>query len=304
MKILIIGNNGFVGSLLTENISTQHDVTGVDICWFGPNLGKSIVQDMADLTDEFISEFDTIVCLAGHSSVPMSINDPAGAIRNNVVNIERLFTMLKSEQRLIYASSTSIYGAGRIDATEDQVSYQMSNPYDISKQICDDIAKSHIAQGKQIIGLRFGTVCGVSPNTRTDLAINNMLYTAHHTGRFWVADPHLHRSWLATDDVVDAIITIINHEVFASGIYNLKSFDSTISEVAQAIHRVAGFDYDIRNSMQSTYDFTVNADLFCTTFNWKPKYTLTSLIKRIYASIAEIPECRRDTLEEGQSYGV
>jgi len=298
MKVLVIGNNGFIGSLLTEKMMLEHEVVGVDLCWFGQDLGHSINCDLGSLDQGFVRGFDAIVNLAAHSSVSMSIADPAGAVRNNVVNLNRLMQMMSAEQRLIYASSASIYSG--LDAREDQCSYTMSNPYDTSKQIADDIARGYIADGKQIVGLRFGTVCGISPNTRTDLAINNMLLSATKVGKFWIADGHLHRSWLAVQDAVDAIIAIVTSEAFHPGIYNLKSFDSTISDVAIAINRITGYEYVIKNSMHSDYDFTINDDLFRTTFDWHPNYDLNRLIKHIDQGIVDVAECRRDSLGEGR----
>lgn len=296
MRILIIGSNGFVGSLLMERLATLHDTCGIDLGWFGPDLGHSLCMDMSNLSEEFVAPFDLIVCLAGHSSVPMCTADPAGAIKNNVVNMVRLLDIMRTDQKLIYASSSSIYGAGKLDATEQQVSYQLSNAYDATKQIFDDIATDAIDRGRLIVGLRLGSVVGVSPNTRTDIAINNMMLTAHRSKEFWIADPQLHRSWLAVNDAVSAIITIAESEQFIPGMYNVKSFDCTIGDVARAIQRITGYDYTIKNSMHSTYDFTISIDKLNADYGWKPGMDLDKVISTVHSNIPHMAECRRDTV--------
>jgi nucleoside-diphosphate-sugar epimerase len=259
-------------------------------------------MDMRYMTAEFLAEFDTIICLAAHSSVPMASIDPRGAIQNNVVNLERLIQLLLPNQRLIYASSASVYGNDRIDAAEDQESYGMFNTYDVTKQVADDIAKRYIAEGKQIIGLRFGTICGISPNTRSDLSLNNMILSARRQGSFWISNPQIHRSFLSVDDAVDAIITLISNDVFTSGIYNLKSFDSTIEGIANNMRDITNIDYETRDPTANSYDFTISINKISQQYGWKPNTKIDELIESIYASIASVPSNRRDDLGKISHY--
>lgn len=297
-KILVLGNNGYVGSLLTEKLLNEYNVTGVDLCLFGPNLGRSIISDTSNLTETFLDKFDTIICLAAHSSVQLAKVDPKGAVQNNVVNLNMLMHRLKDHQKLIYASSASVYGSDNFDATEDQDLFQMSNTYDITKQTGDELAKFYIKEGKRIVGLRFGTVCGISNNTRTDLAINNMMLTASRTGKFWIANQDVSRSFLSVNDAVDAIYAIIKSISWKSGLYNVKSFDCVMRDVAIAINEITGYNYDILNSEQTSYDFTINISKISDDYGWKPKFSLSSLIKQIHKDIDAITECRRDNFEK------
>lgn len=293
-SVLILGNNGYVGSLLTNRLENECKVVGVDTCRFGPNLGKSFILDVSTLSQDFLASFDVIVCLAAHSSVQLSNVDPKGAIQNNIINLNRLMSSLYRNQRLIYASSASVYGSNSFDAKEGSENYQMHNIYDITKQTGDDFAKGYISKGKNIVGLRFGTICGISPNTRTDLAINNMMLTAHKKGKFWVSNLSTNRSFLAVSDAVDLITRIVLSNNFVSGIYNVKSFDSNMESVANSIREIAGYDYDIVDGEQTSYDFTINISKVNNDYQWTPQSTLHSLIKNIHTDIEHITECRRD----------
>ena len=68
-KILLIGGNGYVGTRLYNYLD---DVDVIDTCWFGKLIESTIVEDYKTMSKEFYSEYDTIILLAGHSSVKMS----------------------------------------------------------------------------------------------------------------------------------------------------------------------------------------------------------------------------------------
>ena len=63
-KILFIGGNGYIGSELIKEIKAD----SVDLCAFGKDLGYSIKKDFNEID---ISNYKTIILLAGHSSVQM-----------------------------------------------------------------------------------------------------------------------------------------------------------------------------------------------------------------------------------------
>ena len=303
MKTLIIGNNGYIGSLLFKKMKEMSlDVYGIDLCWFGDDIGNSIKKDMCNLTKDYLSEFELIICLAAHSSMPLCEYDPSGAIQNNVVNLINLIDKLRDNQKFIYASSASIYGKGTFDATETSMSYQLLNSYDTTKQIADNLVIDRINRGKNIVGLRFGTVCGISPNTRTDLVVNNMMLNAKLTNHIWVSNGTSRRSILAIDDAIGAIISIAY--AFKSGIYNVKSFDSSIEDIALLVCKYTNSDYEIKPSIGNNYDFTISNELLTKQFAWTPSFTLESLVNNIAQYIGDIKENRRDSLPYGKKYQI
>ena len=82
-KILIIGGAGYVGSSLSIELDKRgHDISIVDLLWFGNNLPnhlKNKVQkiDALELTHNDLSPFDTIIFIAGLSNDPMADYSPA-----------------------------------------------------------------------------------------------------------------------------------------------------------------------------------------------------------------------------------
>ena len=129
-KTLIIGGGGYIGSRL----KTQIKADLVDINWF--KRGKKSI-DFKDLTREYYSEYDTIILLAGHSSVKMSEGSLNSCFNNNVRNFIDLLEKL-DKQKLIYASSSSVYGSvGGKTVNEKYFGFEPYNQYDISKHVAD-----------------------------------------------------------------------------------------------------------------------------------------------------------------------
>ena len=173
-NILLIGGNGYIGSRLQEVLN----VDVIDTNWFGDgDLHWS--GDYKDLTSKYYESYDTIILLAGHSSVKMSEGNLNSCFNNNVRNFIDLIEKL-DKQKLIYASSSSVYGSvGGKTVNEKYYGFEPYNQYDISKHTADLYAqKSNV----EYYSLRFGTVNGCSPILRTDVMINAMVSSALRDG--------------------------------------------------------------------------------------------------------------------------
>ncbi len=302
MKILILGGNGYVGSALYAAL-TDHDVVSWDLCMWGPNLGYSVQADVHSLTSHDVASFDMIIMLSAHSSVGMCKQDPAGAILNNVVNTQHVVSLLRPDQKFIYASSTGIYGKQPDACLESDASYQHMNWYDITKQTVDTHMQQLIKQNRRIMGLRFGTVCGVSANTRSDLFLNNMVRHACEHKHFWVNNVHVSRSVLVICDLVHAIKTVCE-KPFVGGIYNLKSFDVTMQQAADQICAQLSVSCEVKPPDVLTYDFTVNQHAFCSTYDWQPQSTLEHVIDQLAQDTNKLAWCARPNWPQGTSYAI
>src|SRR3989344_1056481 len=81
MKILVAGGSGYIGSRLVPHlVEMEHDVSVVDLLWFGNNLDpkiKLIKEDVLKFKAEQLRGFDQIIFLAGLSNDPMAEFSPA-----------------------------------------------------------------------------------------------------------------------------------------------------------------------------------------------------------------------------------
>lgn len=280
MKILILGNKGYIGSALS-NYLTQAEfvVDGVDIGWF-EKRSSPLNYDYKNLSKEYITNYDAIILLAGHSSVPMCKNNMVSAFKNNVSNFIDLLSKIKAGQKFIYASSSSVYGDTASSlATENWDRFRPKSYYDLTKQEIDFYAE---LSNVEYYGLRFGTVngCGLTSNFRTDIMINKMYHTYYLNRKIEVFNTHVSRPILGINDLCEAVEFILNGKDHR-GIYNLASFNSTVKDITTEFAKYLP-DVNIVNLGNTpTYNFSIDTSKFSNTYNFKFTDTVENIINDI-----------------------
>ena len=194
MKIFITGCCGFIGSHLCELLLKQKDVEilGIDNMndYYDPVLKQKnlqIIQSFASKFDynnfQFLQQDirntkciiewkpDIVIHLAAMAGVRYSTQNPT---LYTDVNINGFINIIEQCRlvgcRLIYASSSSVYGLNKkIPFSEDDSIEQCNSPYAASKLSKEIFAKMYSQlYGIETIGLRFFTVYG--PRGRPDMA--------------------------------------------------------------------------------------------------------------------------------------
>lgn len=321
MKVLILGGNGYIGTQLVDHLIANEStikITVVDCDQYtSSKLKKSkyvhyITGKYQDLDTLFFKEFNVIILLAGQGST-MNNKNLLHVIDNNVRNFAWLLEQLSEKQKLIYASSSSVYGkTDNHEVSEDMSGYTPYNNYDWSKQTIDQLAGLRSGQ-LQIYGLRFGTVNGFSRNLRNDIMINSMCYNAKLNGKIYVSNPNVNRPILGINDLCKAVVCIMYNGTLAnSGIYNLNSFNSSVEEIAKNVARLCDVEYEevqmtsenqlVNFKLQTkTYDFKINSFKFINAFKFAFEDTLetitTGLLDR-WDTIANFQNRLNDKFEE------
>ena len=275
---LLIGSHGYIGSFLRTKI--QCDC--VDLF---------IGVDYRELTNFFLEKYDTIILLAGNSSVASCLDNQLSSFKNNVENFLILLEKLKNikkRQKLIYASSSSVYGKSDINmATETYNRFVPHNTYDITKHFIDILASD---SNVEYYGLRFGTVCGYSPILRTDVMINSMVNSAKENGFIKLYIKETRRPILGIVDLSNAISRIVNTDEDKRGVYNLHSFNSTSEEIANDVAKICDVPIielkipnNITNSKEQTtnYDFSLSSDKFINNFLFKFEENVESIVNSL-----------------------
>ena len=283
MNVLLLGGNGYIGSHYFKN--SKFPRSSVDICLFNKNLEYSYSVNYNTLD---VSNYDVIICLAGHSSVPMCEHNPALSWTNNVTYFRNLCERLDKNQKLIYASSASVYGSTTCVSTEtSDINFNVLNHYDLQKITIDLIANKYIGEGKNIIGLRFGTVNGASPNTRGDLMINSMVKSALTQGHINVKNLHIRRAILGINDVTRAIDVCVEKSI-TPGQYNLASFNSTVGEIANVVADAIKADIVKLPNDKFAYDFELSTKKFVQATGFIFQDTIDGLILELKDKFNEL----------------
>jgi len=291
-KILILGGNGYVGSRLRQVLCNDHFVKSNDICWHAYDE-TSDRRDYHKLTREELAEFEVIVVLAGHSSVPSCIGDLSGPWRNNVTNFTDLVDKI-DDQLIIYASSASVYGNSKPGEQHRETNNHFTpvNNYDVTKYALDQQAIIANLKGKRVIGLRFGTVNGWAPNLRVDVMINSMYHSVQNGTGIQVMNKHISRAMLGIEDLCRAMLHCIEQPV--PGIYNLASFNATVGEIAQAVSDKLGIEITDRGNTANAYDFAIDTALFEQTFDFTFTATPATIVDSLIQNYTQSTPQWRD----------
>ncbi len=194
MRCLITGAAGFIGSHLAERLLAQgHEVVGVDCLtpYYAPAIKERNLTSLrdhaafrfiqADLAEADLAPIaggmDWVFHLAGQPGVRSSWGPSfAEYARHNITATQRLLEALRDAppRRLIYASSSSVYGGAALPMAEEARPQPLS-PYGVTKLAAEHLTLAYGASfGIPVTALRFFTVYG--PRQRPDMAINRFIH--------------------------------------------------------------------------------------------------------------------------------
>jgi UDP-glucose 4-epimerase len=179
-KMLVTGGAGFIGSHLVDRLVQEgHDVTVLDNLAMGLESNLSSVRQRIRFVQGDLRDMDTVrECAAGQDvifhlgalgSVPRSINDP---VTSNNVNVGGTLNVLVAAKdakvrRVIYASSSSVYGDTPVLPKVETMPSKPLSPYAMSKLAAEEYCRIfHHVYGLETVALRYFNVFG--PRQRPD----------------------------------------------------------------------------------------------------------------------------------------
>lgn len=182
-NILVTGGLGYLGgetvALLLKN--KDNNVTIYDRGINGSDHIASLFCDqlnvvIGDLRDKnnlkpYVDKSDTVLHFAGIAGAPLVDRKPVEAHDTNIEGAKVLASLIK-KQRLIYASTGSVYGKISGICTEKTPAKPLS------KYAEQKLEAEKILSDKGGVSLRLATVYGLSYKTRDDLYINKMIQLA------------------------------------------------------------------------------------------------------------------------------
>jgi nucleoside-diphosphate-sugar epimerase len=172
---VVTGAAGFIGSHLTEALLADgHEVVGVDSFtdYYDPTLKEENAAGFdvsrIDLAEDELAldGFDGVFHLAGQPGVRSSFADFEVYVRRNIVAAQKVFAgAARAGVRVVFASSSSVYGDAETYPTPEDARPQPISPYGITKLTCEQLAHAYRLDA---VLLRYFTVYG--PRQRPDMA--------------------------------------------------------------------------------------------------------------------------------------
>ncbi len=219
----------------------------------------------------------------------MSLGDDGSCFRNNVQNFVELVHKLRPCQKLIYASSSSVYSGSKGEKVDESYhKYTPVNHYDNSKMTIDNYA-SLFRKDRCIYGLRFGTVNGYSPNFRNEIMLNAMVTDYFTKGQITISHPSIHRPVLFINKLAETIESIIGLGTnYDSGVYNLASFNSTVEEIGLTAAKILDCPLLLKPGLGFPYDFSMVCDKQLHAFRNYPSCYIDDIVVNLRDNYSKI----------------
>jgi nucleoside-diphosphate-sugar epimerase len=209
-------------------MSKVHDVECFDVA--DPSAYPPHEQKKASEVD--VSGFDVILYFAGISRKADCELEPYDSLYDTCVTEFLSLVQKLDNQICIYASTGSVYYNQSNTRETDVLDLSCMFKYERVMYAREQMVAS---MGKKTVGLRMGTVCGISPAMRPELIYNGMYYSAFSYGYIQATNLHSWRSILWYPDLLGVIARIMNDNAIENSVFNVGSFNSTVGDVATTI---------------------------------------------------------------------
>jgi UDP-glucuronate 4-epimerase len=253
MRYAVTGAAGFIGSHLAGALmAVGHDVVGIDSFtdYYDPVLKEENARGLdvlrLDLAEDELdfSGLDGVFHLAGQPGV-RSFGDVFPLyLRRNVLASQRVFeAAARDGARVVFASSSSVYGAAERFPTPEDTPPQPISPYGITKLACEHLADAYgRAFGLDCVVLRYFNAFG--PRQRPDMAFARIVTGLAAGTRFDLyGDGDQSRGWTYVGDIVDATVAAVAR---GSGTYNVGgAIEASLNETIELLEQISGRRLDL-----------------------------------------------------------
>jgi len=276
-RVFVTGAAGFIGSHLCEALLADgHSVVGLDS--FTAHYARAVKEENvararahedfrlveADLCDAGLADVvegcDWVFHLAARPGVRDSWQDFDDYVHSNIVGTKALLDVCVDRPlRLVYASSSSVYGNAASLPVDETTALRPISPYGSSKVMTEAMAGAYAASdGLEVVGLRYFTVYG--PRQRPDMGVSRFIDATNEGREISVyGDGRQLRDFTYVGDIVAASIAAAERGV-AGGVYNVASGRPLpLLEVLDTLGEVMGrplqlrFDETQRGDVRDTH---------------------------------------------------
>ena len=261
MRILVTGGAGFIGGHLAESfLADGHDVTVLDNLepFYAEGIKRhtlDVHREVADAGDveyrfvegdvrdpetvrELVADADVVVHQAAQAGVRESVDNPRKVTDINVSGTVNLLEASKKADvdRMILASSSSVYGKPHSLPYEEAHPTEPVSPYGVTKLTQEHMARVYTElHGLSTVCLRYFTVYG--PRMRPNMAISNFVSRCvNGEPPVIYGDGQQTRDFTYVADVVDANRTLLESDAADGDVLNIGSSDNiSIQELAETV---------------------------------------------------------------------
>jgi UDP-glucuronate 4-epimerase len=264
VRAFVTGAAGFIGSHLTEALSAAgDDVVAVDCFtdYYDPALKEANARGFDVLRIDLAGDeldlrgVDVVYHLAGQPGV-RSFGDvfPLYVERNVLATQRVLESAVAAGSRVVFASSSSVYGEAERYPTPETTAPRPVSPYGITKLTCEHLARAYGRSfGLDAVVLRYFNAYG--PRQRPDMAFPRIIESLQGGEPFTLfGDGEQSRSFTFVHDVVAATIAA-GRNAPAGTTYNVGGGEeATMNQTIAALEQISGRQLDLRRAPEAPGD--------------------------------------------------
>ena len=304
MKITILGGAGYIRTHLIKILLGQkHKVSVLDRMIFGekpvddfkgdPNfiLVRGDIRNIRDVSRS-VGGAETVIHLAGlvgdpacqvDEDITWSHNTESSVVIADVCNYYKI-------ERLLFASSCSVYGAAPSEIILNEGSYK--NPVSLYAQTKIDSEQIFAEKFNGVYSaLRLATVFGYSRRMRFDLVANLFTIKAMKEGKISVFGGTQYRPFIHCYDVARAFDALVNapSEKIDREVFNVSCENYTIRGLAEVVQKVVEqyvpCKLELVKQKEDNRNYKVSSEKINWILKFKPK---TSMINGVEGMVAMI----------------
>ncbi len=261
MLALVTGAAGFIGSHLCLRLLEEgYAVRGVDCftgyyhrrikernlreLWGRPRF-SFIEADLADRPEELLQGVELVFHQAAQPGVRASWGDEFSCyLQHNLLATQRLLEAARRRppQRLVYASSSSVYGAALTLPTSEEVLPRPISPYGVTKLAAEHLCCVYAREfAVPAVSLRYFTVYG--PGQRPDMAFHRFIRAALLGEEITIyGDGEQTRDFTFVADAVEANLAAAREPGAVGRVYNIgggcrASVNGVLRHLEKLVHR-------------------------------------------------------------------
>ena len=259
-RVLVTGGAGFIGSHLAERLCREgHRVRVLD------NFATGRRENLLSLPEEIefvegdvrsyeqvhrcVRDCELVFHQAAVPSVPRSVRDPLTSHEANVTGTLNVLLAARDEgvRRVVFASSSSTYGANRELPAREQAPALPISPYAVGKLAAEGYCRAFFEVfGLETVSLRYFNVFGPRQDPLSEYAaVIPRFITAMLTGR----PPQVHgdgeqsRDFTYVDNAVAANLLAAERDGVAGATFNIACGETiTLNALLEELRGIIGVD--------------------------------------------------------------
>ena len=257
MRALVTGGAGFIGSHLAARlVADGHDVRVLDNFATGRRSNIDAIGGDIELVEGDIQSYErahnairgceVVFHQAALPSVPRSIQDPLTSNATNVIGTLNILLAARDEgvRRVVYASSSSVYGANPTLPKQEDMAALPISPYATAKLASEGYCRAFgVGYGLETVALRYFNVFGArqDPTSQYAAVVPNFITALLDGAPVTIfGDGEQSRDFTHVDNVVRANLLAVDAPDVSGRVFNVAcgrkvSLNELVAELQELI---------------------------------------------------------------------